>query len=243
MSVFPRAPLSPTERGCIEAKLYEHAHALLKLGIHIELTGDFRQLQAANAVACSRGGVPLLPLLNPDRTALGPENAFALIGRRDGVPVCTIAAVIRHVAVGLQDALEDLTLLYDPPALAEATQAWCEVDADDLNDIRGKIMMLGTLWRDPDLKQLAGGSEIGDHIFALAMLHGFRLYKPNFAVGIIAGKTVEWLGYDKEHFRRFHHGLRYVDPDWGYTTETDRLVLVTMSRARMKAMFLGLPTV
>ncbi|GGF29249.1 hypothetical protein GCM10011611_39090 [Aliidongia dinghuensis] len=242
MSLFPRAALSPTERASVEAKLYEHAHALLKLGIHLELTADFRQLQAANAVACRRGGVPLLPLLNPDRTTLGADNAFALIGRRDGMPVCTIAAVIRHVAVGLQDALEDLSLLYDPPALAEATDAWCEVDADDLNDIRGKIMMLGTLWRDPDLKQ-AGSTEIGDHIFALAILHGLKLHKPNFAAGIIAGETVEWLGYDKEHFRRFHHGLRYVDPAWGYTTETDRLVLVTMSRARMKAMFLGLPAI
>lgn len=239
--MFPRAPLSPAERDRIEAKLYDHAHALLKLGIHIELTADFRQLQAANAVACTKGGVPLLTLYDPERTALGPENAFALIGRRDGAPVCTIAAAIRHVAVGLQDALEDLTLLYDPPALAEATDAWCEVDADDLNDIRGKILMLGALWRDPDLKQRGDGSDIGDHIFALAILHGFKLYKPNFAAGIIAGKTVEWLGYDKEHFRRFHHGLRYVDPAWGYTSETDRLVLVTMSRARMKAMFLGLP--
>lgn len=59
----------------------------------------------------------------------------------------------------------------------------------------------------------------------------------------MAAGDVEWLGYDKERFRQFHHGVRYVDADWPHTNATTRSALVTMSRARMKAMFLGLPTV
>jgi hypothetical protein len=243
MSAFPRAPLSPQEREAVSNQLYDHGNSLLKVGIHIELTWDFNTLKAANRIAVQNGGIPLMPLFDPERTELGARNAFALIGRVDGAPVCTMAGVLRHVDVGLQDALEDLTLLYDRAALDLGPDAWCEVDADGLNDIRGRVLMLGALWRDPALRTAANASAVGAHLFAMAVLNGYRIHKPNYFAGMMAAKDVEWLGYDKERFRQFHHGVRYVDADWPHTDAATRSALVTMSRARMKAMFLGLPAV
>lgn len=241
MIQFPRAPLSPNEREAVKARLYQHANALLKLGIHIDLTGDFTELVSANRIAGERGGIPLMPLFNPSKTKIDARNGFAIIGRQNGWPVCTIAGIVRDVPVGLQDSLEDLSVLYDDVAIEQAPDAWCEVDAEGLNSIRGKVLMLGALWRDPLLKTIPGSDMIGDHLFALAILHGFQIHKPNYAAGIMAAQNVEWLGYDKEHFAQFHHGLRFEDPDWPHSTPDFRWVLVAMSRARMKAVFLGLP--
>ena len=243
MSAFPRAPLSPREKEAVGAQLYDHGNSLLKAGIHIELTWDFNTLKSANRLAIQKGGIPLMPLFDPDRTELAARNAFALIGRIDGATVCTMAGVLRYVDVGLQDALEDLTLLYDRAALDQAPDAWCEVDADGLNDIRGRVLMLGALWRDPGLKTAANAGAVGEHLFAMAVLNGYRIYKPNYFAGMMAAGDVEWLGYDKERFRQFHHGVRYVDSDWPHTDANTRSALVTMSRARMKAMFLGLPAI
>jgi len=243
MSAFPRAPLSPREKEAVSTQLYDHGNSLLKAGIHVELTWDFNTLKSANRIATQKGGIPLMPLFDPDRTELGARNAFALIGRIDGATVCTMAGVLRHVDVGLQDALEDLTLLYDRAALDLGPDAWCEVDADGLNDIRGRVLMLGALWRDPALRAAANASAVGEHLFAMAVLNGYRIHKPNYFAGMMAAGDVEWLGYDKERFRQFHHGVRYVDSDWPHTDASTRSALVTMSRARMKTMFLGLPAI
>jgi len=243
MTTFPRAPLSPREREAIAARLYEHGNSLLKIGIHIELTWDFGTLRNANRIAVTKGGIPLMPLFDPDRTEITARNGFALIGRLDGSPVCTMAGILRDVDVGLQDALEDLTLLYDRAALDLAPDAWCEVDADGLNEIRGRILMLGALWRDPALRELENATAVGEHMFAMAMLNGYRIHKPNYFAGMMAAADVEWLGYDKERFRQFHHGVRYVDAAWPHTGPNFRCAMVTMSRTRMKTMFLGLPTI
>lgn len=240
MSFFRKAALSPTERTALEARRYEHAHELLKVGIFVSITGNFHELRGANDIAVKRGGIPLQPLFDPQRTKLGPSNAFALIGRIDGVPVCTMAAVARYVDVGLQDALEDLTVLYDAEELAKGTEAWCEADADGLNEIRGRVLMLGALWRDPSLREIARAQKVGEHMFAMAMLYGYEYHKPNFAAGMMAAADVEWLGYDKERFRQFHHGVRYVDPAWPHTDPDFRCAMVTMSRERMRSTFLGL---
>jgi len=243
MSAFPRAPLSPREREAISSRLYDHGNSLLKAGIHIELTWDFNRLKGANRTAVQNGGIPLMPLFDPERTELGPRNGFALIGRVDGAAVCTMAGVLRQVDVGLQDALEDLTLLYDRAALDLGPDAWCEVDADGLNEIRGRVLMLGALWRDPALKTDAGARAVGEHLFAMAVLNGYRIHKPNYFAGMMAADDVEWLGYDKERFRQFHHGVRYVDAAWPHTDAATRSAMVTMSRTRMKTMFLGLSMV
>lgn len=192
-------------------------------GIELHARGHIEGLADLCMERRADGFLPILPVFDPELSRQH-DPAFWLYGASSGRKLTSVAGVVRHAPFGLGSHLEDLTLFYDrPPA---GGYAECDVQASGLDQIRGRLVIMGGLWRAPSLQ----GSGLGLNMFELGLIEAYSRFKPNWFVGVVHEEDTRVLAHQREGFPWKFPYVVYQDQNWGLSKPGMHLVVVAMSR-------------
>jgi hypothetical protein len=116
--------------------------------LRLRLRHDFGELAYANRHYATAGQwYPLVDMYNPDRTALGPENAFWVSGETEDrdIVVTWAARIFDWTGTNLADAAQAMWY-------GEGSDQPCVVTAEAASQISGIVVCGGASWVRPDFR-------------------------------------------------------------------------------------------
>jgi hypothetical protein len=116
--------------------------------------GTMQELQDAND-RNRASWKPLVPLLSPRYNALGPEQAYCILGRNTAGDVVATQAgrVFSWPHTNFYEEARSLRLFYDDPARQALPGEVCEVTAMATREVSGSVVFSGGGWYRPDYRK------------------------------------------------------------------------------------------
>ena len=165
--------------------------------LRLRLRHDFAALNALNREQAALGNwYPLIDMFNPERTDVGPQNAFWISGENEaGDIVATSAARIYYWPdTTLED--EAVAMLY-----GRDEGQRCEITTGAARLIRGVVLSAGGTWVRPDYRR----QRLSHMLPRVARAYGLSRWPVDWVIGYVttllvqkgvaAGYGVKHLGY------------------------------------------------
>lgn len=174
-------------------------------GLDLVLHGDTSGLPDVNASYRHLGWFGLMPMFNPARYTGG--EAFWIEGRdRQGRCMTVVGARHYHLNGSLTEALEDLSLFYDPHERSSAGES-CVCTVPEAEQITGSLVYSGCGFAHPDMR----GKGFASVLPRLSVALGWLLWRQRTTISLVdpilidkgvvkaygypnIGHTVRWRG-------------------------------------------------
>jgi hypothetical protein len=128
--------------------------AAYRRGVRLQLHADLNTLIEVNQRKQSVWGAPMVPIFDPNHSALTSDNSFWISGHdQNGVIVATQAA--RFIDMSQSSAAEELQslrLFFADPAPHLAAGARCHVDCPAAREVKGRVVYSGGGWYHPNYR-------------------------------------------------------------------------------------------
>lgn len=198
----------------------------------LEVSTNFVELATRNALHREHECPPLVPWYDYRKSRVGWPNAFWIrLTSAEGDTAGVIACILRHLKRSLRQALQDATFLF---ADAKALGASGIAESPDLELIQGNVMLPGAMWVHPDFR----GLRLSKHLFAAAMIEGYRMWKPDHVVGLVEEPKENPIGFASYRFPRAHKWYVPNVPGIEFTANGEKLAVMSMTQQEMRRRFL-----
>jgi hypothetical protein len=142
--------------------------------------------------------LPLFPTYDIRHNAIGPDEAFCVLGRdRNGRVVAAHAGRLFNLTCcSFCDLAESMRLMYENPDRSKRPGEKCEVTAQAARSIKGRVVFSGAAWYHPDYR----GRQLSTIVPILSRAYAFTHWNMDYLVammseGVVSGGMTQRTGY------------------------------------------------